>query len=227
MPPRRLKQRVVERLVINRVAEAIADYEINRANARGARPGNVGGAGSQNAGGVIAPEVHGCSYKTFLNCKPHSFNRTKGVVRLIRWFKKMESVFEISKCSQEDKVKFAACTLEGRALTWFNGNLLLKARRLNAMFGDFLRESKGNVTPSKPANINEAVNMARELVEQAVQAKATRIRERNKRKWEDHQRNNSNRNNNTHHQQQNRRHDATKAYVTAPAEGSGYGGNLP
>ncbi|GKA65035.1 hypothetical protein Tco_0764742 [Tanacetum coccineum] len=29
----------------------------------------------------------------------------------------MEQVFEISKCAEEDKVKFAACTFEGRALT--------------------------------------------------------------------------------------------------------------
>nr|GFA40379.1 hypothetical protein [Tanacetum cinerariifolium] len=62
-----------------------------------------GGAGAAEAGGVIALEVRGCSYKTFLNCKPHSFNRTEEVVRMSRWFKKMESVFEISKCVEEDK----------------------------------------------------------------------------------------------------------------------------
>nr|GEY09997.1 reverse transcriptase domain-containing protein [Tanacetum cinerariifolium] len=67
--------------------------------------------------------------------------------------------------------------------------------------------------------------MARKLVEQAIQAKATRIRESNKRKWEDHQKNN-NHNVNTHHQQQNRRHEAAKAYVVAPPEGRGYAGNL-
>ncbi|GJV11698.1 hypothetical protein Tco_1353239 [Tanacetum coccineum] len=40
-----------------------------------------------------------------------------------RWFEKMESVFEISKCAEEDKVKYDVCTLEGRALTWWNGNV--------------------------------------------------------------------------------------------------------
>ncbi|GKB96431.1 hypothetical protein Tco_0982568 [Tanacetum coccineum] len=112
MPPKRLKRRAVERLVKKQVAEAIAEYERNKTD-----PENAGGSGPANAGGDNAPEVLGCSYKTFLNCKPHSFNRTKGVVRLSRWFEKMESVFEISKCAEEDKVKFAACTLEGRALT--------------------------------------------------------------------------------------------------------------
>ncbi|GKB80970.1 hypothetical protein Tco_0947865 [Tanacetum coccineum] len=80
---------------------------------------------------------------------------------------------------------------------------------------------------SKPASLHEAINMARELVEQAIQAKATRIGESNKRKWEDHQRNHNNRNINTHHQQQNRRQEAAKAYVAAPAEGKGYAGTLP
>ncbi|GKA39657.1 hypothetical protein Tco_0732208 [Tanacetum coccineum] len=109
MPPRRLKRMDVERLVLSRVAEAIAEYERNKTNA--------GGPGPANTRGVVAPDVHGCSYKTFLNFKPHSFNGTEGVVGLSRWFEKMEQVFEISKCAEEDKVKFAACTFEGRALT--------------------------------------------------------------------------------------------------------------
>nr|GEW74713.1 reverse transcriptase domain-containing protein [Tanacetum cinerariifolium] len=69
--------------------------------------------------------------------------------------------------------------------------------------------------------------MARELVGLAIQAKATRIRESNKRKWEDHQRNDNNRNNNTHHHQQNKRQETAKAYVAALTEGKGYTRNLP
>ncbi|GKC70876.1 retrotransposable element Tf2, partial [Tanacetum coccineum] len=100
------------------VPEAIAEYERNRTN-----PENAGGSGPANAGGVVAPDVHGCSYKTFKNCQPHLFNETEGVVGLTRWFEEMEQVFEISKCAEEDKVKFAICTFEGRALTWWNGNV--------------------------------------------------------------------------------------------------------
>ncbi|GKG13802.1 hypothetical protein Tco_0350762, partial [Tanacetum coccineum] len=61
---------------------------------------------------------------------------------------------------------------------------------------------QGNVTSSRPANIHEAVTMARELVDQSVRAKATRVNVSNKRRWEDHQRNNNNNRSNTHHQQQ-------------------------
>ncbi|GKD65630.1 hypothetical protein Tco_1307738 [Tanacetum coccineum] len=52
-----------------------------------------------------------------------TFNGTEGVVGLKRWFEKMEKVFEICKCAEDDKVKFVVCTFEGRALTWWNGNV--------------------------------------------------------------------------------------------------------
>nr|GFB87090.1 hypothetical protein [Tanacetum cinerariifolium] len=101
----------------------------------------------------------------------------------------------------------------------------------------FPEKIKGNITSLKLATLHDAINMARELVEQAVQGRATRISERNKRKWEDHQRNtnnynpNNNNNNrnkkNNHHQQQNMRHETARAYAAAPAEGRGYAGNLP
>ncbi|GKA76435.1 putative reverse transcriptase domain-containing protein [Tanacetum coccineum] len=51
-------------------------------------------------------------------------------------------------------------------------------------------------------------------------AKALRIGDSNKRKWEDQQGNN-------YHQQQNQRQEAAKVYVAAPAKGRGYAGNLP
>ncbi|GKE16095.1 putative reverse transcriptase domain-containing protein, partial [Tanacetum coccineum] len=201
---------------------------------------------------------------------------------------------------------FAASTFEGRALTWWNGNVhtlgLVNANRIpwtefktmmtteycpaieiqrmeqelwtltlkgddieayNNRFHElalmcpelvptekkkieryvhgFPERIKGNITSSKPATLHDAINMARELVEQAVQGRATRIGESNKRKWEDHQRNtnnnnhnnnnninNNNRNrNNNYHQQQNRRQKTARAYAAAPPEGRGYAGNLP
>ncbi|GJU75575.1 putative reverse transcriptase domain-containing protein, partial [Tanacetum coccineum] len=38
-------------------------------------------------------------------------------------FKKLESVFRISDCKERDKVKFTTATLQGRALTWWNGRI--------------------------------------------------------------------------------------------------------
>ncbi|GJZ26918.1 putative reverse transcriptase domain-containing protein [Tanacetum coccineum] len=118
MPPRRFKKKSVRKIVEKRVAKAIEKYEKTRADSN-----NTGGSGSTNTGGTVVPEMHGCSYKTFMNGKPHSFKGTEGVVGLKRWFEKMEQVFEICKCAEDDKVKFAMCTFEGRALTWWNRNV--------------------------------------------------------------------------------------------------------
>nr|GEW28996.1 reverse transcriptase domain-containing protein [Tanacetum cinerariifolium] len=52
--------------------------------------------------------------------KPLNFKGTEGVVGLTRWFKKMETVFYISNCSQKCQVKYASCTLQDNALTWWN-----------------------------------------------------------------------------------------------------------
>nr|GEW77619.1 hypothetical protein [Tanacetum cinerariifolium] len=188
----------------------------------------------------VLEDVQGCSYKTFMNCKPHSFNGTEGVVGPKHWFKKMEQVFEICKCTEDDKVKFVMCTSEGRTLTWWNRNVqplgLANANQipwsnLKAMMtteyypateiqkieqklwtltlkGDDIEEYnnhfhelalmcpelvpterkkiekyvrgfperiKGNITSSKPATLHDAINMARKLVEQAVQGRASRI----------------------------------------------------
>ncbi|GJU80941.1 putative reverse transcriptase domain-containing protein [Tanacetum coccineum] len=301
MPPKRFKKKSVRKIVEKRVAKAIEKYEKTRADSN-----NTGGSGSTNTGGTVVPEMHGCSYKTFMNGKPHSFKGTEGVVGLKRWFEKMEQVFEICKCAKDDKVKFAMCTFEGRALTWWNGNvqtlglananqipwsnvkammtteycpateiqrmeqelwtLTLKGddieaynnrfhelalmchelvptekKKIERYVRGFPERIKGNITSSKPATLHEAINMARELVEQSVQGRAARISESNKRKWEDNQRNNNNNNhnynnhnnnnnrnrNNNHHQQQNRRQENVRAYAAAPTGGKIYAGNLP
>ncbi|GKA13318.1 hypothetical protein Tco_0692964 [Tanacetum coccineum] len=44
-------------------------------------------------------------------------------VELRRWFEKTESVFGISECAKGKKVKFAATTLQGPTLTWWNAKV--------------------------------------------------------------------------------------------------------
>ncbi|GJS69523.1 putative reverse transcriptase domain-containing protein [Tanacetum coccineum] len=238
MPPRRFKKKSVRKIVEKRVAKAIEKYEKTRADSN-----NTGGSGSTNTGGTVVPEMHGCSYKTFMNGKPHSFKGTEGVVGLKRWFEKMEQVFEICKCAEDDKVKFAMCTFEGRALTWWNGNVQTlglananqipwsndidieaynnrfhelalmchelvptEKKKIERYIRGFPERIKGNITSSKPATLHEAINMARELVEQAVQGRAARI---------------------TGRASSSGRPETGRAYTAAPAGGKIYAGNLP
>ncbi|GJU23415.1 putative reverse transcriptase domain-containing protein [Tanacetum coccineum] len=71
-----------------------------------------------------------------------------------------------------------------------------ESKKIEKYIRGFPKRIKGNITSSKPATLHEAINMARELVEQSVQGRAARIGESNKRKWEDNQRNNNNNNHN-------------------------------
>ncbi|GJT20773.1 ribonuclease H-like domain-containing protein [Tanacetum coccineum] len=104
MPPKMMKRKAVKKIVKKQIAEAIEEYEKTKAN-----PGNAGGSGPTIIGGTV--NVQGCSHKTFMNGKPHPFNGTKGVIGLSRWIEKVEQVFEICKCAEEDKVMFVASTL--------------------------------------------------------------------------------------------------------------------
>ncbi|GKD06834.1 putative reverse transcriptase domain-containing protein [Tanacetum coccineum] len=252
MSPRGWKKKSVKRLVEKRVAKAIEKYKKSRANpdSAGSSRGNTG-----NARGTV--NVQGCSHKTFMNGKPHFFNGTKGVVVLRCWIKKVEQVFEICKCAEEDKVMFIASTFDtlgivnanrivhtlglvnANRIPWtefktmmtteycpaieiqrmeqelwtltlkgddieaynnrFHETALMchelvptKKKKIERYVCGFPKRIKGNITSSKSATLHDAINMARELVEQAVQGRATRIGESNKRKWEDHQRNNNN-----------------------------------
>nr|GEU43530.1 reverse transcriptase domain-containing protein [Tanacetum cinerariifolium] len=60
------------------------------------------------------------NYKEFISCQPFYFNGMEGVVRLICWFERTESVFSRSNCAEENKVAFATGTLTNDALSWWN-----------------------------------------------------------------------------------------------------------
>nr|GEV73235.1 putative reverse transcriptase domain-containing protein [Tanacetum cinerariifolium] len=81
---------------------------------------------SQSLGGGLRRPVQParvCSYTDFMKCQPLNFKGTEGVVGLSQRLKKMESVFYISGYAIDNQVKFAACTLLGAALTWWNGHV--------------------------------------------------------------------------------------------------------
>ncbi|GJX10412.1 putative reverse transcriptase domain-containing protein [Tanacetum coccineum] len=166
---------------------------------------------------------------------------TPGAIELQRWFKKTESVFGISECEKGKKVRFAAATLEGPALTWWNSKIatlgletvnqmpwteikqlmttevclieeiqfaLMCPRmvepervKVDAYIRGLMDNIKGEVTSSKPANLNEDVCMAHKLMEHKSQDRNKRILEGKKRKWE------------------NLQSRSSSAMVTAPTDG--------
>nr|GEU73352.1 putative reverse transcriptase domain-containing protein [Tanacetum cinerariifolium] len=53
-------------------------------------------AGGSTGGPTAAPMAQECSFTRFMKCGPTQFHGTEGVVRLVRWFEKIENTFEIS-----------------------------------------------------------------------------------------------------------------------------------
>ncbi|GJV18529.1 putative reverse transcriptase domain-containing protein [Tanacetum coccineum] len=90
--------------------------------------------GNGNGGGN-----NGCTYKGFVACGPRDFDGTGGAVALTRWIEKMESVIDNSGCLANQRVKYAASSFIGKALTWWNTQVQARGRdAANAMaWNDF------------------------------------------------------------------------------------------
>jgi hypothetical protein len=52
----------------------------------------------------------GCNYQEFRKIMTGSFGGSEGAVVLVRWIEKLETVFRISSCANEDRVKYASFT---------------------------------------------------------------------------------------------------------------------
>ncbi|GJW48872.1 reverse transcriptase domain-containing protein [Tanacetum coccineum] len=272
--------------VTNAQLQAMIDQGVSAALA--ARDANRNGDDSHTSGtGGRRTEriVRECTYQDFMKCKPLYFKGTEGVVELIQWFERMETVFRISNCPVENQVKFSTCTLLAGALTWWNSHVMTvshdaayamtwadlrkkmtdkycprnEMKKLEAELWNlkvkgtdvigynqrfqelallcvrmFPEESDkieryvgglpdmihGNIVASKPKTMQEAVEMATELMDKKVITMAERQAE-NKRKFENTSRNNQNQ------QQQNKRQNTGRAYTAGTGERKPYGGSKP
>ncbi|GJS67616.1 hypothetical protein Tco_0682180 [Tanacetum coccineum] len=219
MPPKSapMTQAAMRRMIKESVDAVIAVERERQAKVRNdaSRSGPVRGQDT-------APAVRECTFVGFMKCNPTVFRGVEGAIGLRRWFEKTKSVFGISECAENKKVKFAAATLEGPALTWWNSKIAtleiqclehefwnLKVKeydivaytqrfnelalmcprmvepervKVDAYIRGLTDNIKGEVTSSKPADLNEAVRMAHKLMEQKSQARNDRILEGKKRK---------------------------------------------
>ncbi|GJW74263.1 reverse transcriptase domain-containing protein [Tanacetum coccineum] len=121
-------RRVAEEMEAREAARTLEPLNENGDELEGENGGNGnGGNGNRNGNhgmnyGGFMPVARECTFQDFLKCKPHNFSGTEGVVGLTRWFEKMETVFNISNCPPKYQVKYATCTLQDSALTWWNSH---------------------------------------------------------------------------------------------------------
>ncbi|GKE56706.1 reverse transcriptase domain-containing protein [Tanacetum coccineum] len=117
---RRMAEALSVRDAVRNLGPLMGDEGENKVN------GNGGNGNSNGNGGEYGYNFRGfmpareCTYQDFLKCQPLNFNEMEGVVGLTRWFKKMETLFHISNCSEKYQVKYTSCTLLNSALTWWN-----------------------------------------------------------------------------------------------------------
>ncbi|GJT99131.1 putative reverse transcriptase domain-containing protein [Tanacetum coccineum] len=171
----------------------------------------------------VAPIVRECTFARFMKCNPTVFCGIEGAVELRRWFEKTESVSEISECAEGKKVKFVAAVLFNELALMCLRMVKPKSVKVDAYIRGISKNIKGEVTSSRPANLNEAVPMAHKLMEQKSQARYERILEGKKRKWENFQSGNSNgksnhKDNSCQPSQNNQKQGNMRAMTTALTE---------
>ncbi|GJW17496.1 putative reverse transcriptase domain-containing protein [Tanacetum coccineum] len=176
-----------------------------------------------------------CTYPDLLKCKPLNFKGTEGVVGLTKWFEKMESVYCISNCTVACQVKFATCTLQGNALTWWNSHVktttpeaahAMPWRTLKKMMTDKycprgeIKKLEFEMWNLKVKGTDvDAIEFATELMDKRINTWAERQAD-NKRKSDDTARNNQNK-------QPNKRQNTRRAYAAGNADRRPYGGPKP
>ncbi|GJR03909.1 reverse transcriptase domain-containing protein [Tanacetum coccineum] len=115
----------IKELINQRVAEALAAYEANHAAGLVVESESQNGDdGDNKMAGETETETVGEKWKRKWRRQWESSTTqpkgTEGVVRLTKWFEKMETVFHISNCPDRYQVKYVTCTLLNIALTWWN-----------------------------------------------------------------------------------------------------------
>nr|GEV92918.1 hypothetical protein [Tanacetum cinerariifolium] len=89
------------------------------------------------------------------------------VVGLTQWFKKMKFIFHISNCIVACQIKFATCTLQGNALTWWNSHVKTASHEesdeVKKYVGGLFNMIQGCVMASKPKTMQDAIEIANDL----------------------------------------------------------------
>ncbi|GKG06023.1 hypothetical protein Tco_0326109, partial [Tanacetum coccineum] len=70
----------------------------------------------------------GCSYKEFMAYNPKDYDRKGGAIVYTRWIEKMESVQDMSRCEENQKVKYNAGYFISKSLTWLNSQVRTRDR---------------------------------------------------------------------------------------------------
>ncbi|GJU79024.1 putative reverse transcriptase domain-containing protein [Tanacetum coccineum] len=199
MPPKSapLTQAAIRRMIKESVDAAIAAEWARHANARN----DVRGSGPVR-GQDAAPVVRECTFAGFMKCNPTAFHGTEGAnakvatmgletVNQMPWTEMKQlmttefcPIEEVQRMEHEllnlkvNEYNIVAYTQRFNELALMCPRMVKPERvKVDAYIRGLTNNIKGEVTSSKPANLNEAMRMAHKLMEQKSQARDERILE--------------------------------------------------
>ncbi|GKA08258.1 hypothetical protein Tco_0687589 [Tanacetum coccineum] len=185
MPP---KSAPLTQAAIRRMNKESVDFAITTERARHENVGNDARGSGPVRGQDAAPVFHECTFVGFMNCNPTVFHRP-----YLTWWNDKVATIGLETVNQMPRTE-----MKQLMAAEYNELALMCLRmvepesvKVDAYIRGLTDNIKGEVTSSKPANLNEAVHMAHKLMEQNSQARDERILEGNKRKWESFQSGNS------------------------------------
>nr|GEU47410.1 hypothetical protein [Tanacetum cinerariifolium] len=208
-------------MINQHVAKALEAHEVNR-NLRlenGNGNGN-GQGGNENGDGrgdrLVARE---CTYQEFMKCQPLNFKGTKGVVGLIRWCEKMETVFHISNCSERYWVKFQELIMMCTKM------VLEEEDQVEKFIGGLPDNIQGNVIAAEPTRLQDVVRIANNLMDKMLNGYAVK-NAKNKRRFDTNHK--DNRGQQLLFKRQNTGgQNVARAYTAGNNEKRDYGGTFP
>ncbi|GJV19056.1 putative reverse transcriptase domain-containing protein [Tanacetum coccineum] len=238
-----LTQAAVRRMIKESVDAAIAAERARHANA-----GNDARGSGPVRGQDAAPVVRECTFAGFMKCNPtvfHEGKKVKFVVATLQgpaltwWNSKIATMEEIQRMKHElwnlrvKEYNIVAYTQRFNELALMCPRMVEpESVKVDAYIRGLSENIKGEVTSSRPTNLNEAMCMAHKLMEQKSQARNERILEGKKQKWENFQSGNSsgksnNKDNSCQSSQNNQKQGNARAMTTAPTNGKGSSRSLP
>jgi hypothetical protein len=116
-----MNQADLAKLIADQIAAAVPTIAA-QLKADAADNGNNGGSngGSGMDSGFTGGSGAGCTYKSFLACRPPVFKGTEGATNVIQWVESVEAVIRRSGCAPNQIVTYVTGMFQGPALTWWN-----------------------------------------------------------------------------------------------------------
>nr|GEW81715.1 hypothetical protein [Tanacetum cinerariifolium] len=158
---------------------------------------------NRNTGPTRTPIAKTGNYKEFISCQPFYFNGTKGAVRHIRWFERIELIFSRSRGLPR--------SIEGNVIASKPQTLEEAINISQRLMDQVMKHTPVQVSSDHKQKFDDI---------------RTFNNNNNYRNNNNYHNTNTNDRYNNYQSQQNRRQEAIKAYAATPAENNRYAGNL-